>query len=337
MKTWLIDARTFASRPTGVGTYAFRLLGQLRREEPASRFVLACDVEESDMIRACAAQGLDVRAYGRRVFNSVGVLGYFQFVKRVVADVRPDVFWQPNNLQPFRPKGVPRVIVTMHDVFGLDSFSLRYAPWHIYYRLAFGRTLRNATELWFNSRETERQVRAAASRRLDSLDTRITYPIADVPLRASIAPAHRERPYFLYLGNIEKRKGADILIEAYARYQARGGTSDLVFAGIEKNVVVPRTEGIDVLGYVPDAMKFSLLCSAQALVVPSRAEGYGMQVAEAAALGVPCLASDLAVFREIDSTGRRVFPTGDSSALSAAMLSFSEPCESCEKTPSAWA
>ena len=317
---WLVDARTFASRPTGVGTYALRLLKQLRRDESAAQFVLVCDVAESEAIRSCVADGLDVRVYGRRVFNSIGVLGYFRFVKRVVAEVRPDVFWQPNNLQPFRPKGVPRVIVTMHDVFGLGSFSLRYALWHFYYRVAFGRTLRNVTEIWFNSHETERQVRALAPRRVAALVTRVTHPIADVPPRASIAPANRVRPFFLYLGNIEARKGADILIDAYARYRQKGGRADLVFAGIKKNVVVPRTEGIEVLGYVSDELKFSLLCSALALVVPSRAEGYGMQVAEAAALGVPCLASDLAVFREIDSTNRRVFPTGDADALCEALF-----------------
>ena len=44
-----------------------------------------------------------------------------------------------------------------------------------------------------------------------------------------------------------------------------------------------------------------------------------MQVAEAAALGVPCLASDLSVFREIDATGRRVFPVGDVEALARLM------------------
>ena len=86
---------------------------------------------------------------------------------------------------------------------------------------------------------------------------------------------------------------------------------------------MPRTAGIEVLGYVSDEMKFSLLCSALALVVPSRAEGYGMQVAEAAALDVPCLASDLAVFREIDPTNRRVFPVGDADALCDGLLSSS--------------
>ncbi len=320
MTTWLIDARTLASRPTGIGMYAARSVARLMHEDPAARFVLACDVKESAAVHALEEKGAVVRVYGRRVFNSLGVLGYFRFVKRIVAEVRPDVFWQPNNLQPFRPQGVPRVIVAMHDVFGLKDWSWRYAPWHLYYRLAFGRTLRNVTEIWFNSQETARQVRAAAPRRVARLATRVVHPLTDVPPCAAIRPYAAVRPYFLYLGNIEYRKGADILLAAYRRYRAQGGECDLVFAGQERNVRVPRTDGVQVLGYVPDETKFSLLRSAVMLVVPSRAEGYGMQVAEAAALHVPCLASDLPVFREIDPTGRTVFPVGDVGALARAML-----------------
>lgn len=318
-EVWLVDARTLATRPTGIGLYAKRELVHLLHTGSKMRVVLACDVAESPALAELVAQGAEVRTYGRHVFNSIGVIGYFRFLRRVIAEVHPAVFWQPNNLQPFRPKDVPRVIVTMHDVFGLKDWSWRYAAWHLYYRFSFARTLRNVTEIWFNSQETERAVRAAAPRAVARLVTRVTHPRTEVPARASIAPYPAERPYFLSVGNIEHRKGADLLLAAYARYRAAGGTADLIFAGPEKNVVVPRTSGIQVLGYVDDATKFSLMCSARALVVPSRAEGYGMQVAEAAALGVPCIASDLSVFREIDPKARTVVPVGDVAALAVAL------------------
>ena len=319
-EVWLVDARTLGAQPTGIGTYAKRQLARLMRWNPGARFVLVTDVMESAAIRELNQNGAEVRVYGRRIFNSVGVIGYFRFVKRVIAETRPEVFWQPNNVQPFRPKGVRRVIVSMHDVFGLEDWSWRYALWHLYYRFAFRRTLRNVTDVWFNSKATEAEVRAAAGRRLDGLVTEVIYPAGEVPRRDEIKPYPHDGPFFLYLGNIERRKGADLLIAAYAKYRAAVASPlDLVFAGIEKNVKVPRAEGITVLGYVDDATKFSLMVSAAALIVPSRAEGYGMQVAEAAALGVKCVASDLEVFREIDSAGRSVFPVGDVGAL-AEML-----------------
>ena len=314
-ETWLVDARTFGSRPTGVGTYAARHVRRLLSE--GRDIALVTDVQESAAIQELAAQGVPVHAYGRRVYNSVGVLGYFRFVRKVVADMRPDVFWQPNNLQPFRPKGAGRVLVTMHDTLGLGPLALGSLPWQLYYRLSFRRTIRNATEIRYNSRQTKREVEALSGR-ARRLDGPVVYPITSVAPASDAAVAScRERfgRYFLYLGNIETRKGADILMDAYRRYRARGGTAALVFAGLARDVHPPRGDGVSVLGYVPDAEKSALLGGAIALVVPSRAEGYGMQVAEAAALGVTCLASDLPVFREIDPAGRVTFPCGDSAAL----------------------
>jgi len=322
VEKWLVDARTLASRPTGVGMYAYRHIKRLMSE--GHRVILVADVQESTEIADLKKLGAVVHTYGTHVFNSTGVLAYFKFVKHVIAEVKPDVFWQPNNLHPFKPKGVTRVIVTMHDVFGLKEWSWRYALWHLYYRFNFGRTLRNVTEVWFNSRETQQAVEVAASRALSRLVSKVVYPITEVPRREDVKAYTHKNPYFLYVGNIEVRKGADLLIEAYRRYRDHGGAFDLIFAGIEKNVQVPRTSGVMVLGYVDDTTKFSLMCSCAAFIVPSRAEGYGMQVAEAAALKVPTIASGLSVFKEIDPTSRTTFPSGDVDALSACLERVSQ-------------
>jgi hypothetical protein len=52
-------------------------------------------------------------------------------------------------------------------------------------------------------------------------------------------------------------------------------------------------------GRCDDAALATLLRGARALLMPSFAEGYGMPVVEAMRLGVPVIASDLPVFREI--------------------------------------
>ena len=50
---------------------------------------------------------------------------------------------------------------------------------------------------------------------------------------------------------------------------------------------------------LPDRRVAALLAGARALLFPSFAEGYGLPVAEALALGVPVLCSDLPALREV--------------------------------------
>ena len=41
----------------------------------------------------------------------------------------------------------------------------------------------------------------------------------------------RDNNAFLYVGNLEKRKGTDLLLDGYLEYLKAGGTKDLRFAG----------------------------------------------------------------------------------------------------------
>ena len=134
------------------------------------------------------------------------------------------------------------------------------------------------------------------------------------------------RPFLLSVGSITPRKDLATLVAAFADASLPqetvlvlagpdGWDSDRVVnaiasAGAEDRVV--RT------GRVTDAQLAALYRECVAVCVPSVAEGFGLPVIEAAAAGAPVVASDLAVFRELD-TGARFVPAGDVAVWSAAL------------------
>jgi glycosyltransferase involved in cell wall biosynthesis len=76
-------------------------------------------------------------------------------------------------------------------------------------------------------------------------------------------------------------------------------------------------------GPLNDQELADLLSGARALLFPSFAEGYGIPLVEALAFGVPVIASDLPVFREIGQGVPDLLPADDISAWHRAVLDYS--------------
>jgi len=85
-----------------------------------------------------------------------------------------------------------------------------------------------------------------------------------------------------------------------------------------------RAEGLDagrvrVLGRLSDADLATVLHRATALVMPSRAEGFGLPVLEAMAAGTPVVCSADPALAEVGSDAVRIAPIGDDAALAAVL------------------
>jgi len=138
--------------------------------------------------------------------------------------------------------------------------------------------------------------------------------------------------YLLSLATLEPRKGLDVVIAALAE---RGAPElPLLVAGAPGwGGVDPAAEAarmglapdrVRVLGRVSDADLAVLLDRATALVVPSRAEGFGLPLLEAMAAGTPVVTSDVPALVEVAGGAAVVVPTGDPVALAAALARLAE-------------
>jgi glycosyltransferase involved in cell wall biosynthesis len=140
-------------------------------------------------------------------------------------------------------------------------------------------------------------------------------PVHAVPhgvmMPAKSDPPPISEPYFVCLGTIEPRKNHLLLLNIWRRLVETHGKAapKLILIGRrgwENENAIDMIERSPALQSVvkeyntlPDRGVFAFLKGARALLLPSFAEGFGLPVAEALALGVPVICSDIPIFREI--------------------------------------
>ncbi|MFI4947539.1 MAG: glycosyltransferase family 4 protein [Alphaproteobacteria bacterium] len=141
-------------------------------------------------------------------------------------------------------------------------------------------------------------------------------PVLVAPLGVDLPPVPTDplsphgRPYFVYVSTIEARKNHLLLLNLWRRLAGELGEEAprLVLVGRRgwetENVVDMLDRSAALRGAViehnamPDAAMVRLLQGACAALLPSFAEGFGLPLIEALALGVPMLCSDIPALRE---------------------------------------
>jgi glycosyltransferase involved in cell wall biosynthesis len=142
-----------------------------------------------------------------------------------------------------------------------------------------------------------------------------------VPAAAARPPG--AAPNVVFLGEIGDRKGAFVLLEAWARL-APGASLTLAGDGAvdrARRVIAERGLDVQVRSWLSPAQVGELLAEADVLVLPSRNEGQPMAVLEAMAHGLCVVASDVGGIPELVDDGRTglLVPPDDVEALVAAL------------------
>ncbi len=219
---------------------------------------------------------------------------------------RGDLYWSPHyNIPILRGRG--RMLVTVHDLAHLALPEFARAPHRRAYARLMFRRVHAAEARIFDSRFTaDEYARLVAPPRPGD---EVIYPgVAESWFTIEKGAAPHPRPYLLFVGNVKPHKNLRGLLEAY-RLLADEVGHDLVIVGRRDGFihgdpeVVRQAESfggrVTFTGWVDDARLEQYVAHADALVFPSRYEGFGLPPLEAMACGCPVVASRRASIPEV--------------------------------------
>ena len=219
-------------------------------------------------------------------------------------------------------------VVTVHDLaFETDprDFSRRTGA---KYRALVPRAARSAERVICDSQFTAEDV----ARRY-GVDRGAVRVIPLAPALARAAPAAQDATtaapapagdYLIGVGDLRAKKDFATLVRAWRSLRGEGFPHTLVICGVDGGEgarlrALAAREPLTLTGYVDDARLDALLRGAQALVHPSRHEGFGLVLLEAMARGTPVVAARAAALPQTAGDAALYFEPGDDRELLATL------------------
>ncbi|MCL1939109.1 MAG: glycosyltransferase family 4 protein [Desulfovibrionaceae bacterium] len=236
------------------------------------------------------------------------------------------VLWTPHYPIPVLSR-LP-LAVTVHDVAHLALPELFTGVQKVYSRLMFQAVRLKAAELVFVSEFSRQEFLRHVGRPRGGM-TVVHNGVDSAWLEHPPTAMAATTPYFLAVGNIKPHKNIRLLCRAFAQI-ADKCDADLVLAGEYAGFRTSETPREILADICPGRIRFtgvmeqkaliSLMAGAQALIFPSRYEGFGLPPLEALAVGIPVVASDTPSVREVCATHAHYFPLSNEEQLSQKLL-----------------
>jgi len=263
--------------------------------------------------------------------------GSFGYSGRLVAWLREhrrdydavvvDGIWQYNAFgvwRALRGTDTPYFVFThgMLDPWFKRTYPLKHFKKWLYWPWGDYRVLRDARAVFFTCEEERLLARQSfwlyrCNERIVTLGTAGPGrgdPDAQRSAFLERFPQTRDKACLLFLGRVHIKKGTDLLLEAFAELlrEPKSGTDrqHLVIAGPDDHAYAQEMKALAVrlgiqeyvtwTGMLSGDLKWGAFYHAEAFVLPSHQENFGIAVAEALACGRPVLISDkVNIWREI--------------------------------------
>jgi glycosyltransferase involved in cell wall biosynthesis len=282
--------------------------------------VICLDVADAPWLRHWT---IPVEAVGR----GIGKYGFrYRLIDRIARQAKQydavvlHGLWQFTGLATWlalRGTSTPYVVYPhgMLDPWFNRQYPAKHAKKLIYWFLAQRNILRSARAVMFTCEE-ERQLARRAFPLYACNDVAVGYgiskpsgdPAAQIEAFWGAFPKLRGKRFLINIGRIHPKKGHDLLIQAFADMKgselmlAIAGPDDIGWKSSLEDLARQRgaTDRIVWTGMLERDVKWGSIRAAEAMILPSHQENFGVAVAEALACGVPVLLSDkVNIWREV--------------------------------------
>ena len=211
----------------------------------------------------------------------------------------------------FDPLYVPCSGLSSRDsVIVHDLTTLTFPEWHGVkvseaYSRAFARISNSRCQIISDSESTTSELRYHFGISYDRISTIPLYLRKEhsEPLKSNSSESCEK--YFLFVGNLEKRKNLTGLIRAFEMTGLVNEGYSLKIVGMDGNgageirELSKRVLGIELLGFVDEETLLSLYANCRAFLYPSFWEGFGMPLLEAMAMGCVCVSTQTGASPEV--------------------------------------
>lgn len=258
---------------------------------------------------------------------------------RISAGLGLQVLHGPAYVTPIRPR--TPTVASVYDLMVLVHPSMCDRPNRLHYRYVLPRSLRACRRVIVPSTATKeslvRYLRIPEERIVLAplgLDPAFSAVTAEEACADRVAALGLPEGYILFVGNIEPKKGLDVLLRALAYARERCAyRRPLVIVGrrawgasdVDRLIAELRlADQVHLAGYVASDLLPDVYALARTFVFPSLYEGFGLPPLEAMACGTPVVTSDGGALPETVGDAAVVVPAGSVEALAEGIIRTSE-------------
>jgi glycosyltransferase involved in cell wall biosynthesis len=318
-------------REGGIAQYTLRLLDALLCVDAGHRFVVLHHWHDQLSHIVTSPVGSQVSA--RRLYTPSHHRFEQVALPLELAFAELDVLHSPDFIPPFIRRCAS--VITVHDLaFRLHNQLLTRESAAYYGQI--DHAVRSADRIIAVSEATRQDMLRLLP--VDPAKVTVIHEAADPVYRpmsdpASVAPVleryRLEKAFVLYVGTIEPRKNLPLLLHAFRRVRdggdqtvqlaiagRKGWLADDVYALCER---LGLNAYVKFLGPLPAQELAALYNAAEAFVMPSLYEGFGLPVVEAMACGAPVLVSSVSSLPEVAGDAGLCLDPHDADAWAAAL------------------